>query len=208
MTPPRGRPRDDEAADRILKAATRQLLAGGYHGLTVDAVAAEASVAKTTLYRRWPTKDHLAVAVVAGLQDDVAITDSGDLTADLTRYLTAIATGLESMRRAGGTPDDAGPGSGTVAELVAATARHRDLGDLSRAQFRHRNTQAIALIARAVDDGRLRPGTDPEILFDQLAGALYYRVLLTGAAIGTDYAARMVAQSLRGLLTSPEKGTP
>lgn len=208
MTPARGRPRDHDAAARILKIATRRLLADGYHGFTIDSVAAEAEVAKTTLYRRWPTKDHLAVAVVAGLQDEVTITDSGDLAADLTAYLTAIASGLENMRRAGAAPDDPGSGGGTVAELVAATARHRDLGDLSRAQFRRRNTQAIALITRAVNDGRLHPDTDPEILFDELAGALYYRVLLTGAPIDPGYAARMVTQSLRGLLTSQAKETP
>jgi len=47
------------------------LLSGGYAGLNVDEVAERAAVAKTTLYRRWPTKDHLAVAVTPALPGTV-----------------------------------------------------------------------------------------------------------------------------------------
>jgi len=64
--PSRGRPRDIDVDRRILIAARDLLLVNGYATLSIDEVADRAGVAKTTLYRRWPAKDHLIVAVVIG----------------------------------------------------------------------------------------------------------------------------------------------
>src|SRR5262245_65658364 len=62
---PRGRPRDASADHRILAATFRQLVDVGYPSLSVEAVAADAGVAKTTIYRRYPTKRDLAVAALS-----------------------------------------------------------------------------------------------------------------------------------------------
>src|SRR5260370_38432415 len=57
-----GRPRRSSTAHAILKA-TREILghAGG-HGLTVEGVAARSGAAKSTIYRRWRSKEDLALA--------------------------------------------------------------------------------------------------------------------------------------------------
>jgi AcrR family transcriptional regulator len=174
----RGRPRDAEAGERLLAAATDALVRHGYAGLSVDEVAERAGVAKTTLYRRWPTKDHLCVAVVARLQAADDITDTGDIRRDLTDYLEKIAGGLNRMRLAGRREGYEGRSAGSVAELVAAAARHDDIG------------------AR----GELRAGLDAGTLLEQLAGAMYYRVLITGAPVGRDYAEHLVAAALDGAI--------
>src|SRR5687768_8747678 len=102
METARGRPRDTGADRRILDAARQALFTAGYAGLAIDEVAQRAGVAKTTLYRRWPTKDHLAIAVYADMLDrDVPVTDTGDVRADLTAYLQQIAGALQAVRRAG-----------------------------------------------------------------------------------------------------------
>ncbi|WP_326825608.1 TetR/AcrR family transcriptional regulator [Streptosporangium sp. NBC_01756] len=197
----RGRPRDADVDERVLRATTDLLLTRGYAGLSVDEVAERAQIAKTTLYRRWPTKDHLALAVVTRLQDDDEITDTGDIRRDLADYLEKIAAGLNRMRAAGrpaGQQDD--PSAGTVAELVAAAARHDDIGRLERAMYARRNALARRLLERARERGELRPDLDLEALFDQLAGALYYRVLITGDPVGRAYAERLVASALAGAL--------
>ncbi|MGW0200714.1 TetR/AcrR family transcriptional regulator [Nonomuraea sp. NPDC003201] len=197
---PRGRPRDTEVDERVLQAATELLLRRGYGGLTTDEVAERAGIAKTTLYRRWPTKDHLALAVVARLQDHDEITDTGDIRRDLTDYMEKVAAGLNRMRVAGLPPGQESRSAGTVAELVAAAARHDDVGELERDVYARRNALACRLIERARDEGRLRPDVDPMTLLEQLAGALYYRVLITGDPVDRAYAGRLVAAALDGAL--------
>ncbi|MFF2328280.1 MULTISPECIES: TetR/AcrR family transcriptional regulator [unclassified Streptomyces] len=200
MEPParRGRPRAEHTDARILDAALESLLDRGYDRFSVDDVAVGAGVAKTTLYRRWPTRDHLIVAVVTRMQDRVPVEDSGDIRADLTRYLDEIVDGLNRMRRAG-LPASAGESSaGLVAEITAAAARHSDVGAAVRAMFARRNALALDLIARAGARGELRADIDPGVLFDQLAGALYYRLLITGQPLDTAYVERLVTGALSG----------
>lgn len=196
METPRGRPRDSDADRRILAAARDALLSAGYAGLAVDEVAQRAGVAKTTLYRRWPTKDHLAIAVYADMLDrDVPVTDTGDIRADLVAYLQQIAATLASVRRRS---------AGIVAELVAAAARHADVGEAMRGLYTRRIRLAVELVERATARGELRSGTDPILLLDQLAGALYYRVLITGMPVDDPYLVRLVGAALDGALPTRE----
>ena len=62
-----GRPRDERADRAILDAALELLAEVGPTGLSVEEVAARAGVGKATIYRRFPTKDDLVVASLAGL---------------------------------------------------------------------------------------------------------------------------------------------
>ncbi|MEU0536949.1 TetR/AcrR family transcriptional regulator [Amycolatopsis tolypomycina] len=206
MDTSRGRPRDSDADRRILQAARQALLTAGYAGLAIDEVARHAGVAKTTLYRRWPTKDHLAIAVYADMLDqEVPVTDTGDVRADLSAYLKQIAGALDSVRRAGRPAHDTDPSAGIVAELVAAAARHPDVGEVMRGLYRRRIRLAVELVERATERGELRAGTDPVLLLDQLAGALYYRVLITGAPVGDNYLERLVGAALVGALSTKEQ---
>jgi AcrR family transcriptional regulator len=60
----RGRPRREGADEEILSVARTLLAERGYRELTVDAVAERAGVAKTTVYRRWPSKGALISALI------------------------------------------------------------------------------------------------------------------------------------------------
>ncbi|MHC3818213.1 TetR/AcrR family transcriptional regulator [Streptomyces sp. DT9] len=183
---------------RIVESAGELLLGHGYDRFSVDEVAVRAGVAKTTLYRRWPTKDHLVVAVVARMQDEVPVAYRNDVRADLTRYLNAIVDGLHRMRLAGRPSASGDTSAGVVAEVAAAAARHADIGAAVRAMFLRRNALVLRMLEQARDAGELDKDVDPEVVFDQLAGALYYRLLITGAPIDAAYVDRLVASVLRG----------
>ncbi len=193
----RGRPRDADVDRRILHAARDLLLSKGYAGLSIDEVAERAGSAKTTLYRRWPTKDHLILSVIARMQDDVSIPDSGNLRADLRYYLNEVASGLDRMRRAGRGDDVDDRSAGLVGELAGVAARRRDLGELVRSVFERRNAVAIGLLTSAIARGALRADVDPAVLLDQLIGPIYYRVLVTGAPVDPDYLERLIDGALR-----------
>jgi hypothetical protein len=97
---------------------------------------------------------------------------------------------------------DGGPSAGLAAELVAAIARHPDIGGVVRAGFAARHAMALDRIQRARDAEGLRPDIDPAILIDQLAGPVYYRILITGGPADDAYAERLVTAVLDGKLNS------
>ena len=63
--------RDEKVAD-IVAAATRQALDGGFGALSMAAVARELGLAQNAVYWYFPSRDHLFVAVLRHLVDDVA----------------------------------------------------------------------------------------------------------------------------------------
>ena len=198
----RGRPRDSGVDRRVLSAAWGLLHAGGYTALNVDDVAERAGVAKTTLYRRWPTKDHLAIAVGAQMLGEVPIPDTGDLRRDLTEFAAALADSLNRLRMAG--HYGGGKSPGLAAELVAAAARHPDIGEVVRAMYAERHALARARLERAVSREGLRPDLDQGLLVEQLVGPIYYRILITGAPADRGYAERLVEALLDGAFVAEE----
>ena len=196
---PRGRPRDSDVNQRVLDAAWDLLHAAGYAGLNLDEVAERAGAAKTTVYRRWPTKDHLAVAVATRILGEVPIPDTGDLRRDLTEFAAALAASLNRLRLAG--HPDGGPSAGLAGELVAALARRADLGAAARAGFAGRHGQLADRLRHAQQNEGLRAEVDPAILIDELAGPIYYRILITGAPADRDYAERLVSALQAGAFT-------
>ena len=59
--PSRGRPRSKDADMRILRAALDLVERVGFRAVSMEAIAEEAAVARTTVYRRWPSKATLVM---------------------------------------------------------------------------------------------------------------------------------------------------
>ena len=158
VTARRGRPRDAAVDQRVLDVAWDLLLTGGYAGLNVDEVAERAAVAKTTLYRRWPTKDHLAIAVVTRMIPFVPVPDTGDLCRDLTQFAVGLTANLHRYRTTGSSD---GVSAGLAGELVAAAARHPDIGDLIRSAARAAACHGAGPAAASQPAGGAPPGYRP-----------------------------------------------
>lgn len=66
------------AREEAILGAVNQLLASkGFEAMTVDDVAAEAGVAKASLYRHFPSKEDLAAAAMVRMLDEVAALCAG-----------------------------------------------------------------------------------------------------------------------------------
>ena len=193
-----GRPPSAHTQQAILDA-TRELLAdGGVQGLTVEGVATLAAVAKTTIYRRYRSKDELALAVLVDMVEHVAaVPDLGDTRAELVAFLKRAVKilGTTLMGRVM---------QGLVSDLAADP-------ELARA-FRERVValrvaELQRLIERGIARGDLRPDADYQLVNELLFGPIYYRLLLSGAPLDGTLAERVVSAVLPAF-TIAEKPSP
>lgn len=82
-----------EAEAAILAAARAVIAERGYAGFSIDEVARRAGAGKPTVYRRWPTKAELFVAVYS--EDKaarMAPPDTGSLETDIAEYTARLWT--------------------------------------------------------------------------------------------------------------------
>ncbi|WP_158630047.1 TetR/AcrR family transcriptional regulator [Cohnella sp. AR92] len=56
--------RKSAAREQLLLTGSQLFFANGFHAIGVDRIAAEAGVTKMTLYKHFPSKDHLIVAIL------------------------------------------------------------------------------------------------------------------------------------------------
>src|SRR5215831_18236881 len=61
---PPGRPRSEQARRAVLEAARTLFDEQGYAAATIEAIAARSGVAKTTIYRSWPSRAAVLVDVL------------------------------------------------------------------------------------------------------------------------------------------------
>jgi AcrR family transcriptional regulator len=82
-----GARRNPQSEEAILAAARALLAEKGYAGFSIDEVARRAGAGKPTIYRRWPNKAELIVAVYnADKAAHMIPSASGDLAADIEAY--------------------------------------------------------------------------------------------------------------------------
>jgi AcrR family transcriptional regulator len=93
--PPQGRTsvgarRSPETETAVLDAAEALIAEAGFARLTMEAVAKRARAGKATLYRWWPSRAHLLLAVYSRSKDTLPEPDTGALREDLAAYLAAM----------------------------------------------------------------------------------------------------------------------
>src|ERR1700689_4233901 len=85
-TRPPGRRRSEESGRPILRSTIKLLKQdGGFPELSIEAIAADANVGKTPVYRWWPTKAALvADAFSVSANDELLFPDTGSVQNDMS----------------------------------------------------------------------------------------------------------------------------
>ena len=94
-------PESNSARRRLLDAATRLFYNGGIHAVGIDRIIAEASVAKATFYKHFPSKDDLVVAYIEE-QDRLGRAAVASLPRQAPREMVASIMGRISTAVTGG----------------------------------------------------------------------------------------------------------
>ena len=85
-----GPSRSDVARREALAAAADLIAERGVDNLTIEDVAARSGVAKTTIYRHWPTRGPLIIDAVRSCWAHLPTPDTGDLRTDLVRLFEGM----------------------------------------------------------------------------------------------------------------------
>ncbi len=174
---------------RLLASAGDVLRRDGYTGLTMERVAAESGVAKTTLYRHWPTKAALCMDLyLEEAGRELRDPDTGEVAADLR----ALVNGVVRLQ----TKTVAGPAFlGLIAEA--------QINPASRAAFlaefaERRRDLTRRVLRRAIQRRQVRADIDVDLVIDILGGATTFRLLQGHAPLNRKFADSLVALVLSG----------
>ena len=166
-TRPPGRPRSAQAHQAILDAAVALFVEEGFEGMSVEAVAARAGTGKTTIYRRWPSKEDLVIDAIAQVLAAPPTTDTGSVREDLVRLGRELHRLMSSSVTGGVFPRMAG-------EVATGSRLGRLYGQ--RVIGPRRAALAVAL-RRGIERGELPEDADVELAIDLLVGGLLLRRL-------------------------------
>lgn len=137
---------DTEAA--VLDAAAAIIEEEGFAKLTIEAVARRARAGKATIYRWWPGRGHLLLALYSRAKSKVMAPDTGSLEGDLVLYVGHM------LRQLGGSEDRVP--LGPMLRIMIAEAQFDD--DMRTALQRERQERWVQIddiMQHAVKRGEL-----------------------------------------------------
>jgi AcrR family transcriptional regulator len=143
-------PRVLRSRAKVLTAAADLIVERGLSGVAVEHVTARSGVAKTTIYRQWPTLAPLLFDAVTE-----ALPPPPEAPADVVTYLCALADSLDARSVA------------LVGALGVAARTDPALAELNREFVRQRREPLRAMLVAAGH-------RDVETLLAALGGAIFY----------------------------------
>jgi AcrR family transcriptional regulator len=179
--------RSERVVHDVLEATIDELARVGYAALRMDDVAARAGVAKTTVYRRWPTKAELVDAAVReAARIDDPIPDTGSLRSDLVELLQ-VNVGRMAL-----------PKARALARLVANEGGDPEVDRLARKVRDEKRASHARVLERAKQRGELPAEVDSGLVVEVLFAPLVARTLRYGQKPTAEEIARIVDLVLAG----------
>jgi AcrR family transcriptional regulator len=197
----RGRPRDPEADRAILEATMKLLMERGFSDLSIEAVAAEAGVGKTTIYRRHSGKTELVIAAMSSFKQLQHVPDTGSLRGDLIALHGYPGDTFSFRLLQGG-------GSTLIGTVLAEKERHPELLNAFRRQIANRRREQFRIVVeRARERGEIREDVDPDYVAPMIFGSLLLRTI-GGLEVSASVVEKTVDCLLNGLLRKKYRTGP
>jgi AcrR family transcriptional regulator len=180
-----GRPRDEAVTRAIHEVARRQLREVGFGRMTLEGIAAEAGVARATIYRRYRDLADLVTAAIAAA---VELPDPAARSTDPRRDLIAF---LEQL--------DACVGEEAI-EVMGSLLASRAASDAIERHRRRvvgpKTAYVRGLMAEAQARRELAADLDTELAIQMLVGSVFAR-RISGSTVAPGWAERAVAMIWR-----------
>ncbi len=188
--PLRSAPRGAPVVRAVIRATFEELAETGYRALTIEDVARRAGVNKTTVYRRWPTKEDLVTTALLALPDEYfTMPDTGTIRGDLYEIASRTARIFRAVE------------GRAMMRILFFEGR---LTQLTRVQAhfaaRREATGMPAILNRAIARGELPVGFDQQMLGDVLLGTIMCKALSDKSLLSKAFVGKLVDVVLAGLL--------
>jgi AcrR family transcriptional regulator len=186
-----GRPRSEApvAHAAIMDAVHALLQEKSVRDLTMEAIAKRAKVGKPTLYKWWPSK---AALVLAMFNERLAGADHSPAARSAEAALRARVRKLIASLK--------GDFGKVMADLIAeGQSEPAVLRDLFDQHVSVRRRAAVADVRRGQAAGEIAADVDPELMIDGMIGPIYFRLLMQHAPLTQEFGQAIVSQVLRGV---------
>jgi AcrR family transcriptional regulator len=176
-----------------IAATLAELADRGYASLSLERVARRAGVHKTTLYRRWGTREELVLeAMLDRAGEHISVPDTGSLRQDL----------LELARTAAA--NAATPEVAALARAVAAESpRDSRLAAVNSRFWAERLALDGVIVERAIKRGEVAAGIEPRQVIEAVLGPIHLRLLLTGEPVDHPFLEGIVDVVVDGIARPP-----
>jgi AcrR family transcriptional regulator len=158
--------RGEPVVAKVLASTIEELALTGLEGLTLERVAARAGVNRTTIYRRWPTKEDLILAAFQWMAaEDEFAWDTGSLRGDLEQLIDRATAKLFA------------PGALGLIRTLLGSPDDSALAEVAKCEHESRRRVIFDMLDRAERRGELRADIDKELFLDSVLGMLFVRLI-------------------------------
>jgi AcrR family transcriptional regulator len=148
----------------VLAETYRQLTEGGIGGVSVDEISRRSGVAKTTIYRHWPSRSALLLDACSQIGAPQPVPDTGSLSGDLRVLTETLANGLRTATWPSILPS-----------IIDTAERDPQVADMHAALHRNMMAPFNTAVERAQTRGELSPSRPSNEIVAALVGPLFYR---------------------------------
>lgn len=164
---PLGRPRSVQSHQAMLQATLELLGEVGFDAMSIEAIAARAGVGKTTIYRRYSSKEELVADAIESRRQDVVIPDTGHLWSDIDQLVESAAQITFSSL-----------GRQTVAMIISSASSNPQFAQIYWTKYLQPRRQAFAVvIERAKTRNEIQADLDSSLVFDVISGIMLYALI-------------------------------
>ena len=164
---PSGRPRSIQAGQAILQATLDLLAEVGYESMSIEAIASRAGVGKTTIYRRYTSKEELVADAIESLREELPIPDTGSFWGDMDILINNAAKKIDSPL-----------GRQTLALIISTASSNPQFAEVYWTKYTKLRREALSkVLKRAKSRSEIHKDADIELIIDLLSGSLYYALI-------------------------------
>jgi AcrR family transcriptional regulator len=151
----------------MLRATLELLAEVGFNAMSMDAISARAGVGKTTIYRRYSSKEELMADAIESMREEIVIPDTGNLQGDIDALIkNAAQITLSPLGRQ------------TIAMIISSASSNTQFAQIYWTKYLQPRRKTFAIVLeRAKARNEIPIDLDSDLVFDMMSGIMLYALI-------------------------------